>query len=93
MRQHSPGHWRDTRCTDDSIPRSRLTLCDASLLYTHHWLLKVKADLVAFVRFGSLGMAAAVGALGVLIGAAERNVLTPWLMCRVGEMNAVAVSR
>jgi predicted PurR-regulated permease PerM len=38
-------------------------------------------------------MAAAVGALGVLIGAAERNVLTPWLMSRVGEMNAVAVSR
>ena len=30
-------------------------------------------------------------ALGVLIGAIEGNVLTPWLMSRVGEMNAVAV--
>jgi predicted PurR-regulated permease PerM len=47
--------------------------------------------LAAFVQFGSLGMAAAVGGLGVVIGALEGNVLTPWLMSRAGEMNAVAV--
>jgi predicted PurR-regulated permease PerM len=49
------------------------------------------AAIAAFVQFGSLGMAAGVGALGVLIGAIEGNVLTPWLMSRVGAMNAVAV--
>ena len=27
----------------------------------------------------------------IAIGAVEGNVLTPWLMSRVGEMNAVAV--
>jgi predicted PurR-regulated permease PerM len=51
----------------------------------------VAATLAAFVQFGSLGMAAAVGGLGVAIGALEGNVLTPWLMSRVGDMNAVAV--
>lgn len=49
------------------------------------------ATVAAFVQFGSLGMAAAVGAVGVLIGILEGNALTPWLMSRVGEMNAVAV--
>jgi predicted PurR-regulated permease PerM len=49
------------------------------------------AAIAAFVQFGSLGMAAGVGALGVLIGAIEGNVLTPWLMSRVGEMNPAAV--
>jgi predicted PurR-regulated permease PerM len=51
----------------------------------------VGAAVAAFVQFGSLGMAAAVGGIGVAIGALEGNVLTPWLMSRVGEMNAVAV--
>ena len=36
-------------------------------------------------------MAAAVGGLCIAIGALEGNVLTPWLMSRAGEMNAVAV--
>jgi predicted PurR-regulated permease PerM len=36
-------------------------------------------------------MAVGVGSLCVVIGAVEGNVLTPWLMSRVGEMNAVAV--
>ena len=49
------------------------------------------ATLAAFVQFGSIGMAAAVGAFGLLVGIIEGNVLTPWLMSRVGEMNAVAV--
>ena len=54
-------------------------------------LIVAAAAIAAFVQFGSLGMAAVVGALGVLIAAIEGNVLTPWLMSRVGEMNAVAV--
>jgi predicted PurR-regulated permease PerM len=36
-------------------------------------------------------MTAAVGAICIAIGALEGNVLTPWLMSRAGEMNAVAV--
>jgi predicted PurR-regulated permease PerM len=51
----------------------------------------VGAALAAFVQFGSLEMAAAVGGLCLTIGALEANVLTPWLMSRVGRMNAVAV--
>jgi len=54
-------------------------------------LIVAAAAIAAFVQFGSLGMAAAVGGLVALIGAVEGNVLTPWLMSRVGEMNAVAV--
>jgi predicted PurR-regulated permease PerM len=49
------------------------------------------AALAAFVQFGSIGMAAAVGSLCFAIAAVEGNVLTPWLMSRVGEMNTVAV--
>jgi predicted PurR-regulated permease PerM len=51
----------------------------------------VGAAIAAFVQFGSLGMTAAVGGIGVAIAALEGNVLTPWLLSRVGEMNAVAV--
>jgi predicted PurR-regulated permease PerM len=50
----------------------------------------VAAALAAFVQFGSIGMTMAVGGLCVVIGALEGNVLTPWLMSRAGEMNAVA---
>jgi predicted PurR-regulated permease PerM len=49
------------------------------------------AALAAFLQFGSPGMAAAVGGLCIAIGALEGNVLTPWLMSRIGDMNAVAV--
>ena len=49
------------------------------------------AAVAGFVQFGSLGMAAAVGGACLTIAALEGNVLTPWLMSRVGEMNAVAV--
>ena len=54
-------------------------------------LIVVAAALGTFVQFGSVGMALGVGGLCVVIGAIEGNVLTPWLMSRVGEMNAVAV--
>ncbi len=54
-------------------------------------LLVLAAGVAAFVQFGSLPMAAAVSAVCVAVGALEGNVLTPWLMSRVGEMNATAV--
>ena len=49
------------------------------------------AAIAAFVQFGSVTMAAGVAALCVVIAAAEGNFLAPWLMSRVGAMNAVAV--
>jgi predicted PurR-regulated permease PerM len=54
-------------------------------------LVVVAAAVAAFVQFGSLGMAAGVGGLCIVIGAVEGNILTPWLMSRAGEMNAAAV--
>ncbi len=54
-------------------------------------LIVVAAAVAAFVQFGSLGMTVGVAGLVIAIGAVEGNVLTPWLMSRVGEMNAVAV--
>lgn len=49
------------------------------------------ATVAAFVQFGSPSMAAAVAAFSTVVGAVEGNVLTPWLMSRAGNMNAVAV--
>jgi predicted PurR-regulated permease PerM len=54
-------------------------------------LVVVAATVAAFVQFGSIGMAVGVGGLCIVIGTVEGNILTPWLMSRVGEMNAVAV--
>jgi predicted PurR-regulated permease PerM len=51
----------------------------------------IAAALAAFVQFGSIGMALTVFAAGAAIGFVEGYVLTPWLMSRVGEMNAIAV--
>lgn len=41
--------------------------------------------------FGTLGMTAAAAGVASIIAALEGYVLTPLLMSRVGEMNAVAV--
>ncbi len=49
------------------------------------------AAIAAFLQFGSFGMASAVGGASIGVAAFESNVLTPWLMSRVGAMNAVAV--
>lgn len=49
------------------------------------------ASLAGFVQFGSIGMAALLASVCTVIGVFEGNVLTPWLMSRVGEMNPVAV--
>jgi predicted PurR-regulated permease PerM len=54
-------------------------------------LVIIAAAIAAFVQFGSWGMAAGVGIAAVVIAAVEGYVLTPWLMSRVGRMNAVAV--
>ena len=54
-------------------------------------LVVIAAALAAFLQFGSVGIAAGIGGLCVVIAAVEGNVLAPWLMSRVGAMNAVAV--
>jgi predicted PurR-regulated permease PerM len=51
----------------------------------------VGSAIAAFLQFGSVGMVAAITGVTVAIGALEGNLLTPWLMSRFGEMNAVAV--
>ena len=51
----------------------------------------VASALAAFVQFGSVQVAGLVAAATLAIAAVEGNVLTPLLMRRVGEMNAVAV--
>ena len=54
-------------------------------------LIVTAAALAGFVQFGSIGMAALLASICTVIGVFEGNVLTPWLMSRVGEMNPVAV--
>lgn len=49
------------------------------------------AGIAGFLQFDSLDMAALVIGVSLAIAAIEGNILTPWLMSRVGEMNAVAV--
>ena len=47
--------------------------------------------LFAFVQFGSLSMALAVGGAALLINFLESNFLTPWLTVRSSRLNPVAV--
>jgi len=54
-------------------------------------LVIVGAGLAGFVQFGSAGMTAAAAGVASIVAALEGYVLTPLLMSRVGEMNAVAV--
>ena len=51
----------------------------------------IGAAVAGFVQFGSMTMAVSAGALTLTVAAIEGNVLTPWLMGRVGQMNTVAV--
>lgn len=51
----------------------------------------VAAMLTALIQFASVGTAVVAGGLCLVIAALEGNVLTPWLMARVSQMNAVAV--
>lgn len=47
--------------------------------------------LVAFLQFGSLNMALAVGGISLLIHTLVGNLLTPWLTSRASRMSPVAV--
>jgi predicted PurR-regulated permease PerM len=49
------------------------------------------AGIAGFLQFDSFDMAAAALGASIVIAAIEGNILTPLLMKRVGEMNAVAV--
>ena len=47
--------------------------------------------LVAFLQFGTPGMALAVGAASLAINSVEGNLLTPWLTGRAARMNPVMI--
>ena len=47
--------------------------------------------LVAFLQFGSLGMAALIGGVSMFINTLEGNVITPWLAGRASSMNPLAI--
>lgn len=47
--------------------------------------------LVAFLQFGTLGMAVLVGGMSLVITSLEGYLLTPWLTSRASQMSAVAV--
>lgn len=49
------------------------------------------AALVAFLQFGSLDMALAVGGASLLIHTLVGNLLTPWLTSRASQLSPVAV--
>lgn len=51
----------------------------------------IGAALAGFVQFDSFAMAAAAGGAALAITTIEAYLLTPLLMSRVGEMNAVAI--
>jgi predicted PurR-regulated permease PerM len=48
-------------------------------------------SVIAFLQFGNLRMAIAVGAVALLITSLEGFLLTPWLTSRAARMNAVAI--
>ena len=48
-------------------------------------------SVIAFLQFGNLRMAIAVGAVALLITSLEGFLLTPWLTSRATRMNAVAI--
>ena len=47
--------------------------------------------LVAFLQFGSFGMAALIGGVSLFINTLEGNLLTPWLTGRASRMNPVVI--
>jgi predicted PurR-regulated permease PerM len=49
------------------------------------------AGVVALLQFDTLGMAALVGGVSLLITSLEGYLITPWLTSRASQMNAVAV--
>jgi predicted PurR-regulated permease PerM len=47
--------------------------------------------LVAFLQFGSFGMAALIGGVSMLINTLEGSLLTPWLAGRASSMNPLVI--
>ena len=47
--------------------------------------------LVAFLQFGSFGMAALIGGVSMLINTLEGNLLTPWLAGRASSMSPLVI--
>jgi predicted PurR-regulated permease PerM len=47
--------------------------------------------LVAFLQFGTFGMAALIGGVSMMINTVEGNLLTPWLSGRASRMNPVVI--
>lgn len=47
--------------------------------------------LVAFLQFGSFGMAVLIGGASMFINTLEGNLLTPWLTARASRMNPVVI--
>ncbi|MDO9385139.1 MAG: AI-2E family transporter [Thiobacillus sp.] len=54
-------------------------------------IITVGAALVAFLQYGSVGMALTVGTISLVINSIEGYLLTPWLSGRASRMNAVVV--
>ncbi|MES2936455.1 MAG: AI-2E family transporter [Pseudomonadota bacterium] len=59
--------------------------------YVGSIVVTIGAMLVAFVQFGQLNPALAVGAVSLLINTIEGYLLVPWATSRASRMNAVAV--
>ena len=47
--------------------------------------------LVAFLQFGTCGMAALIGGASMLINTLEGNLLTPWLAGRASSINPLVI--
>ena len=47
--------------------------------------------LVAFLQFGSFGMAALIGGVSMFINTLEGNLITPWLAGRASSMNPLVI--
>ncbi len=59
--------------------------------YVGSLIMAAASALVAFLQFGSINMALAVGGASVLIHTLVGNLLTPWLTSRASRLSPVAV--
>jgi len=59
--------------------------------YIGSFLVTGAATVVAFVQFGQVNPALAVGGVSLLINTVEGNLLVPWLTSKASRMNPVAV--
>lgn len=59
--------------------------------YVGSVIMATASALVAFLQFGSLNMALAVGGISLLIHTLVGNLITPWLTSRSSQMSPVAV--